>query len=79
MKRDKWIRVDDRLPETDDDVLAYDRHLGVITASWQGACKYYPKPDWNKSHGGEFFQLDDFFGDADLQITHWQELPAPPK
>lgn len=60
MDRDKWIDINDRLPDTDREVLVYDLHLGCFVLSCNGV-------EW-----------------ADLptihpHITHWRELPKPPR
>ena len=34
MQKEDWIKVDESLPEPDEDVLAYDDMYGVIIASY---------------------------------------------
>lgn len=34
MRTEDWIRVEDRLPETDDSVLVYDEQQGVLVADY---------------------------------------------
>ena len=63
----EWIRVEDRLPEEDEDVLAYiqDGYIKV-------ACPFY------QIDGGKRWAW--FGGDYMYEnVTHWQPLPDPPK
>lgn len=34
MKKEDWIKVEDKLPKTDESVLVYDERLGVIIAEY---------------------------------------------
>ena len=37
MKTTDWIKVEDRLPDTDVSVLVYDERQGVLVADYDGA------------------------------------------
>lgn len=61
---DKWIRVDDRLPENDARVLVCDTREDYVS-SWE----YFGDGLW---FGDEVIW-------ATEDITHWMPLPEPPK
>jgi hypothetical protein len=60
----EWISVKDRLPEKEDDVLAYE-FRGDISIS------YISGNDWRNLESG--WILDE------SHVTHWMPLPEPPK
>lgn len=65
---DGWISVKDRLPDTERDVIVYDPFLGV-TAGYYGE-QFNRKCRW--------FLLGIEVSD-EPRITHWRELPDPPR
>jgi len=68
LKGDRWISVEDRLPENMDSVITYREESGSV----------FPAIYLN-----EKFQAPDTFkrGFSELGgvVTHWQPLPEPPK
>lgn len=65
-----WISVDERLPEPDGPVLAYNgKWTGV--AAWMSGEYLEPLERWQDEHR-EFIEM---MGPA---ITHWMPLPAAP-
>lgn len=62
----KWISVEDRLPEDDSDMLAYSR-IGEEN-------RIYPACYYN----GVWFDCV-FNAPATDTTTHWMPMPAPPK
>ena len=71
----KWISVKDRLPKLRQEVLVwYDN--GYEVAYLQ---KFEPpKLQYPQFNNVEMFEW--CFGDfEDFDVTHWQELPEPPK
>ena len=59
----KWISVDDRLPESIGDVLVYSENPMPFIA-------------WSFYNSNRKFATHD---KIDETITHWMELPKPPK
>jgi len=62
----KWIKIKDKLPEVDKNVLCVSKSWGIIVNS-------YEYSDGN---------MHVFYGDRDeclTDITHWMELPIKPK
>ena len=60
---EKWIDVEYRLPDTDRDVFVYDNLFGRVVG-------YYNYKRWF---------LHEVEVSYEPQITHWRELPDPPK
>ena len=60
----EWISVKDRLPEKEDDVLAYEFRGDVSIA-------YISGYEWRNLESG-------YVMDASY-VTHWMPLPEPPK
>lgn len=46
MRKEDWIKVEQRLPESDEDVLVYDDMFGIVIAS------YEPHYGWLSSEQG---------------------------
>ena len=62
----EWISVKDRLPESYEDVLVYDKYYGIIIPSYHDEKAFY-REDENRS-------------DVPLlYVTHWMKLPEKPK
>ncbi len=61
-----WIRVEDRMPEDRDDVIAYGKYYETDRPEVASA--------WFK--GGLFIRNED--GDHLIDVTHWQPMPEPP-
>ena len=61
--KDEWISVDERLPEEDKYVLVCFNGKHIFTGT-------YNNGQWLDSDGFKFI---------DGTITHWRELPEPPK
>lgn len=60
---DRWISVDDRLPENCIEVLVYDTDCGIVIG-------------WYDKEIGDF--AADFISPLDA-VTHWQPLPEKPQ
>lgn len=61
-----WISVNDRLPETTGDVLAYFSGEGIVVAFFDPG---ETRPWWHELTTADAWETP----------THWQPLPAPPK
>lgn len=59
----QWIRVKDRLPENDVEVMLYDTDCGVVLG-------------WYDDEIEDF--ATEFISPLDA-VTHWQPLPEPPQ
>ena len=76
---DKWIKVEDRLPNIGVEVNAFHpswidddyNPLGVRTGFLNGDDKFY-SAKWNNYH-------DCYQEESDIMPTYWQPLPAAPK
>lgn len=64
-EEDRWISVDDRLPEDEDEVLGCHIEAGGITIIWYDI-------ELKKWH------FDSEQKGMEILITHWQPLPNPP-
>ena len=60
----EWISVKDRLPEKEDEVLAYEFH-GDINIAY--------------IRGNEWRNLESGWAMDKTHVTHWMPLPEPPK
>ena len=73
----KWISVNDRLPEEDDNyiVTACDEGCSAGEGIWYSTvvvvAEYY-KGSWTWYEGGSEYSLEGI-------VTHWMPLPNPPK
>ncbi len=64
-----WIKVTDKLPESDNSFLVYDTYNGVVVRPFN---KFHNC--WDDEDG------DDYYCDAvGGKITHWMPLPNEPK
>jgi hypothetical protein len=88
---DKWINVDDRLPDYQSvtqkrlRVLVFWKKTNAVFTLWYGSrfghtkANFYEENDWDEGSDG---LIDDnlYFGDTLTfkNITHWQPLPQPP-
>jgi hypothetical protein len=65
--QDKWISVEDKLPEDYQRVLGYVEELNDLGISHFA---------WNVSYSKYHGFLDNL---KPCRVTHWQPLPSPPK
>lgn len=73
LNADKWIGVDDRLP----DKATYDWVLVNILFT---ECGEYGIPMIAEHRNGEWWDvLDNQLSDLDIKVTHWMPLPEPPE
>ena len=74
----EWISVDDRLPDTYQEVLVFgnDEYNNLGRGVWIG---YYRYDDWHIVNNGDY--IDGGYGRdyINSKITHWMPLPKPPK
>lgn len=68
---DGWISIKDRLPDTDRNVSVYDRVVGVIIG-------YYGKR-FNNKEPCRWYLNGVVVNSYEPEITHWRELPDPPR
>ena len=76
-KKPAWVRVKDRLPETDGIyiVTACDEGVPYGEGIWYSTvvvCAEYFKGDWVWYEGSQEYSLEGI-------VTHWMPLPEPPK
>ena len=76
-KKAAWVRVKDRLPETDGIyiVTACDEGFPYGEGIWYSTvvvCAEYYKGDWVWYEGSQEYSLEGI-------VTHWMPLPEPPK
>ena len=76
----KWISVDERLPERNGRFLIYTKHIygaGISIAN------YTPKYTWGEESlmgRAVWFRFDSEWGDCEIEgVTHWMPLPEAPK
>lgn len=69
----EWIRVEDRLPETEDEVLVFSE-FGIEVDRWrmQGECPV----SFSSMTIETGMNWDDHEFD---EVTHWMPIPPPPK
>lgn len=67
----EWISVEDRLPENNKKVLCF---VNDIVSSWQEILECYTCPEYLTHEW-----LDSESEDYPCIVTHWPELPEPPK
>ena len=66
--RPRWIPVEERLPDTDKDVLVYAtaKFIGVSKMAIDKLEEGEQRPIWLYTHGW-------------FEVTHWMPLPEPPE
>jgi hypothetical protein len=81
LERDRWISVEERLPERNTEVLVYaigdaDGFWGkhVIAIAERFIFRIFPS-----SEGEEEWSSPWQYFHTDYKITHWRSLPEPPK
>lgn len=81
LERDRWISVEERLPERNTSVLVYaigntdgfwGEHVTAIADRF--LFKFFPS-----SKGEEKWSSPWQYFHTDYKITHWKPLPEPPK
>jgi hypothetical protein len=72
----QWISVDKRLPELGQDVLVIKDGLYGLACRRKVERKPLPPPQFNNI---EIWEWDYGFEATEGRVTHWQELPEPPK
>jgi hypothetical protein len=72
----QWISVDKRLPELGQDVLVIKDGLYGLACRRKVERKPLPSPQFNNI---EIWEWDYGFEAREGRVTHWQELPEPPK
>ena len=70
-----WINVKDKLPPFDIGVLVTD--VAIVTVAQRYKFDLTSKKLWWTSHGYGGYEWDFDFDPKD--ITHWAELPEPPR
>ena len=60
----KWISVDDRLPESGKEGVLIALRWGMVDIGW------YEEGQWSSEFVNEY---------EDGEVTHWMPLPQPPK
>jgi hypothetical protein len=71
LKTDKWISVEERLPETDEQVLVYGMRGSIRV------CRYESRYDKNfRSIKTAFYRNDD---KKAMNVRYWMQLPEAPK
>lgn len=65
MKAEDWIKVEDKLPEKDDEVLIY--HYKPIYEEWELSIAFYDE------RLGEFWTIDGY----KVHPTHWMPIILP--
>ena len=61
---DGWISVESECPPMGIRVMFYDTEVGVCSGRWNGVCWYLDGERYTEEHA---------------KVTHWQDLPSPPK
>lgn len=67
----EWIRVDDRLPITAENIRGEFDLVQVITFDGENVQSDFYQAGMTKEFWGKFEYSD--------RVTHWQPLPEPPK
>jgi len=65
----QWIKVEDKLPEVEKDVLLFD----------PGSCQRIFLGYIECEGAGKFWRVDGFSNCYLGDFTHWMPLPEPPK
>ena len=85
----EWISVNDRLPDTDQDVILYTREIEtygkhhekkkIYRNIYKG---YFDGEEWLTSycHGCEYiFRMNEKYPNETIEVTHWMPIPKPPE
>ena len=67
MLKEDWIKVEDRLPESNDDILVC--YYNSIYEQWETSIAFYDESL------GEFWTTDDY--DRKVHPTHWMPIVLP--
>ncbi len=60
----EWVKVGDKLPENNNDVLVYSLYTDEYYAGWYDGAKWVIRYDYNNEAGN---------------ITHWMPIPKLPE
>jgi len=87
LSRDRWISVEERLPDKPGDYLVIENYWGVATRirvrsytdDLSSVERYAFPPKTHKRSG--WYEYDSEYGyfETGKDITHWMPLPEPPK
>lgn len=85
----EWISVDDRLPDSDQDVILCTREIETYGKHYEKKkiyrniyMGYFDGYEWLTSycHGCEYiFKMNEKYPNETIEVTHWMPLPQPPK
>ena len=64
LERDRWISVEERLPEPHTRVIGFMAWKSIMTVEYQN---------------GHWYNIDHLEHMPDEAVTHWMPLPEPPK
>ena len=89
LEKTKWISVDDRLPEPEQDVIlctseieTYGRHSEKKKIYRNIFMGYFDGDEWLTSYcyGCEYiFRMNEKYPNETIEVTHWMPLPEPPE
>ena len=66
----EWIRVEDRLPEKDQECIVYSSEIGVMVETFEDR---HAANNW-------LVDIQAWCGRCEeYEVTHWMPLPEPPK
>jgi len=78
----KWISVKDKLPDKEGLYLCFDGDDNYYLGDYMLCGEYYQMDDEGNNRKileNNIFMTGDDSGDYKIEVTHWMELPEPPK